>query len=115
MPAKTDREYGDTSFTSIPPELLDAARRLARSQKLYLYQLFAEAITDIDIKVNSGKKIDWPGLRRGKAGKGYHTRLELETLEKLRDGALKSDVNANIYFIAALRDFLRKHGHEVEI
>ncbi len=115
MPPKTDREYGDTSFTSIPPELLDAARRLARRQKIYLYQLFAEAIADIDIRARAGEKIEWPGFRRGSAGRGYHTRLEVDTLERLRLGAAECDVNANIFFIAALRDHLRKHGFDIEV
>jgi len=115
MPPKTNREFGDTSFTSIPPELLEAARDLAKRQKVYLYELFAEAIEDIDAEVKAGRKIEWPVMRRGSAGRGYHTRLETETLEKLRQGATESGVNANIFFLAALRDYLRKHGQEIEV
>lgn len=115
MPPKTDRVYGDTSFTSLPPELIDAAKNLARRRNVYLYELFGDAIDDIDCRIKAGEKIDWPVVRRGSAGRGYHTRLEIQTLERLREGAARSEVNANIFFMAALRDYVRKHSLETHI
>jgi hypothetical protein len=115
MPPKTDREYGDTSFTSIPPALIDAVRDLARKKNVYLYELFAEAISDLNARAKAGEKIEWPVARPRPANRGYHTRLEVSVLEDLRNGIAKSEVKANIYFMAALRDYLRKQGIEIEL
>ena len=68
-----------------------------------------------DSRIKAGEKIDWPVVRRGSAGRGYHTRLEIQTLERLREGAARSEVNANIFFMAALRDYVRKHSLENHI
>ena len=115
MPPKTDLEYGDTSFTSVPPDLLEAARGLASRQNVYLYELYGDAIRELNIRVQAGNKIEWPVSRPRPAKGGYHTRLEIGALDSLRDGVAKCQVKANIFFIAALRDYLHKHGIEVEV
>ena len=114
MPAKTDREYRETSFTSIPSHLLDAVRDISDRKRVYLYELFAEAISDLNTRIDSGEKIEWPQARKIPR-KVYHTRMEIDVLESLRDACEKQGIKKNIYFMAALRDYLRKHGLEVEI
>jgi hypothetical protein len=114
MPPKTDRVYGETSFTSIPSELIEAVRGLADRQNVYLYELFAKAISDLNRRIDSGEKIEWPQARKIPR-KVYHTRMEIDVLESLKDACEKHAIKKNIFFIAALRDYLLKHGLEVEI
>lgn len=115
MPPRTDKEYGDTSFTSVPPELLDAARDLARKRKVYPRDVFTLAILDLITRLNAGKTTKWPQARPGKAGRPYHTRLEVEVLEKIRDASERHEVKTNIFFMAALRDYLNRNGYQFEI
>lgn len=115
MPPRTDKEYGDTSFTSIPPELLDAARDLARKRKVYPRDVFTLAILDLIHRLDAGKTTKWPQARPGKAGKPYHTRLEVEVLEKIRAASERHEVKTNIFFMAALRDYLTRQGFQFDI
>jgi hypothetical protein len=41
--------------------------------------------------------------------------MEKETLEALRQASEKHDIRINIVFMAALRDYLRKHGYEIDV
>jgi hypothetical protein len=45
----------------------------------------------------------------------YNASMEKETLEALRQASEKYDIRINSVFMAALRDCLRRRGHEIEI
>lgn len=112
---RTDREYDDTSFTGLPPELLDAARQLAHRRKVYPRDVFQDAITELLFRLNAGERADWPQSRPKIGQNPYHTRLETEVLGAMRGACDKLRVKKNIFFLAALRDYLRRNGFEVEI
>jgi hypothetical protein len=115
MPPRTDREYGDTSFTGLPSSLLEAARDLAKQRKTYPRDVFQDAIAEFIPRLDAGESIDWP-LSRPKVGTvPYHTRLEVDVLEVMRAACDRHHLRKSIFFMTALRDYLRKHGFEIEV
>jgi hypothetical protein len=115
MPPRTDREYGDTSFTGLPGDLLDAARELAKRQKVYPRDVFTEAILELIPRLDAGEAVEWPRSRPRVGTKPYHARLEVGVLETMRKACKRHEVKVNILFMAALRDYLRKHGFEIDV
>lgn len=115
MPPKTDAEYGDTSYTGIPPQFIEAARKLARKRKVYLRDVFTEAVLELIPRLDAGETVDWPKVSPGKGEKQrpYHTRLEISVLEDIRSACDRHEIKGNIFFIAALRDYLRKQGQDI--
>jgi hypothetical protein len=118
MPPKTDRDYSSTSFTGLPSELIDGTRDLADRKDMFMYDVFREAIEDLTDHLDSlpsTQRYDWP-LSRPKTGTTpYNARMETDVLESMRSTCERYGVKKNIFFMAALRDHLRKHGIEVEI
>src|SRR3954447_8085579 len=115
MPPRTDREYGDTSFTGLPSSLLDAARDLAKRQKVYPRDVFTEAIQDLITRLDAGKTIEWLVSRPRVGTTPYHTRLEVDVLEEMRKACELHHVRKSTFFLTAMRAHLRKHGIEVEV
>jgi hypothetical protein len=115
MPPRTDREYGDTSFTGLPSSLLDSARDLAKRQKVYPRDVFTEAIQDLITRLDAGETIEWPLSRPYVGTTPYHTRLEVEVLEEMRKACERYRLRKSLFFLTAMRDHLRKNGIEVEV
>jgi uncharacterized protein (DUF4415 family) len=117
MPPKTDREYASTSFTGLPSELIEMTRELADEKDVFLYNIFRDAIEDLisRLKTMEAKKYEWP-LARPKTGTvPYNARMEEDVLDDMRAACERWKVKKNIFFMAALRDYLRKHGRDVEV
>jgi hypothetical protein len=118
MPPKTDREYSSTSFTGLPSDLIETIRADAAKSGKYLYDVFREAIEDLASNLNAlppNRKYDWPQARPKTGTTPYNARMETDVVEALRAESDKHGVKKNIFFMAALRDYLRKRGIEVEI
>ncbi|MGF7213212.1 hypothetical protein GGE65_007848 [Skermanella aerolata] len=116
MPPRTNKEYGDTSYTGIPDQLLDSARKLARDRNIYPRDVFTEAVLELIPRLDAGDVVEWPKVAPAKGGKQkpYHTRLEVGVLEAIRNACDRHEVKGNVFFIAALRDYLRKNGYATE-
>src|SRR4051812_20774457 len=112
MPPKTDREYGDTSFTGLPSSLIEAARDLAKRQKVYPRDVFQDAVSDLIARLDAGEVVEWPQSRPRTGTTPYHARMEISVLEDMRKSCERHLVKKNIFFLAALRDHLRQHGFE---
>src|SRR4051794_23482271 len=115
MAPRTDREYGDTSFTGLPNSLLNAARDLAKRQKVYPRDIFTEAIQDLITRLDAGETVEWLVSRPRVGTTPYHTRLEVEVLEEMRKACELHHVRKSTFFLTAMRAHLRKHGIEVEV
>lgn len=118
MPAKTDREYVSTSFTGLPSNFVEMFRDEAAKSDKYLYDVFREAIDDLASMLDRASpnvKYDWPQARPKTGTTPYHARMEVDVVEKLRAVSEEHGVKKNIFFMAAVRDYLRKRGYEVEI
>ena len=53
MPPKTDREYASTSFTGLPSDLIESMRDLAQRRGMFLYDVFREAIENLNLALAS--------------------------------------------------------------
>jgi hypothetical protein len=118
MPPKTDREYKYTSFTGLPSDLIDAIREEADRQDVYLHEIFREAIEDLASVMESmtpEQQYDWPLARPKTGSTPYNARMEVDVVETLRAVSDKHGIKKNILFMAALRDYLRKRGRQVQI
>jgi hypothetical protein len=115
MPPRTDREYGDTSFTGLPSSLIDAARDLAKRQKVYPRDVFTEAIQNLISRLDAGETIDWLVSRPRVGTTPYHARLEVEVLEEMRKACERHHVRKSTFFLTGMRDHLRQNGIEVEV
>jgi len=115
MPPRTDREYGDTSFTGLPSSLLDSARDLAKRRTVYPRDVFTEAIQDLITRLDAGETVEWLVSRPRVGTTPYHTRLEVEVLEEMRKACELHHVRKSTFFLTAMRAHLRKHGIEVEV
>lgn len=115
MPPRTDREYGDTSFTGLPPELIDAVRELAKQRCVYPRDVFTDAIQELIPRLDAGEDIVWPRSRPRVGTRPYHARLEVGVLDEMRKACERHEVKTNIFFMAALRDHLRRSGVEIEV
>jgi hypothetical protein len=118
MPPRTDREYASTSFTGLPADLTEIIRAEAAKSGKYLYDIYREAIDDLASHLNalpSNQKYEWPQARPKTGTIPYGARMEVDVVETLHAASAKHGVKKNIFFMAALRDYLRKRGIEVEI
>src|SRR4051812_27833708 len=84
MPPRTDREYGDTSFTGLPSSLVQGARDLAKRRRVYPRDVFQDAIGELITRLDAGEAVDWPQSRPGIGQTPYHARLEIDVLEDMR-------------------------------
>lgn len=117
MPARTGREYAETSYSSVPPGLIDGARALARRRKVYVRDVYTDAFLKFIDHVDAGGKVEWaklPPIDRENPQRGYHVRLEVEVLDTIRQACERHQVKGNVLFITALRDLLRSEGVEVD-
>ena len=117
MPSRTGREIGKTSYSSVPPDLLEAARELAKQKQAYLHEIFTEAVNKIIQRMDAEQEIEWarpPKRRKGKLHRPYPVKMDVEVLARLRAACDSHDVNGNLVFITALRDYLRTNGFDVE-
>lgn len=115
VPPKTDKEYDDTSFTGIPEEVKDAARELAERRDCYPRDVHQEAINELIARVDAGESVSWPQARPRVGQRPFHTRMEKVIMENMRVYAKRCHVKLNIFFLAALRDHLRKHGFDIDV
>jgi hypothetical protein len=115
MPPRTDREYGDTSFTGLPSSLIQSARDLAKQQKVYPRDVFTEAILALIARLDTGETPDWLVSRPRVGTTPYHTRLEVDVLEEMRKACELHHIRKSTFFMTAMVDHLRKHGIEVEV
>lgn len=118
MPPKTDREYGYTSFTGLPPDLVEMMRQHAIQTDVYLYTVLQDAVGDLISHLDNmpaAQKYEWPQARPKTGTVPYNARMEIDVLDDMRAACERYGVKKNIFFMAALRDFLRKNGIEVEI
>src|SRR5690349_7606276 len=115
MPPKSDKEYGDTSFTGIPSQVIEAAKDLAKRRDVYPRDVFTDAIHELIARMDGGEAIDWPMTRPGTGTRPYHTRLEVGVLEEMRAACDRHQVRKVVFFLAALRDHLRKNGFDVKV
>jgi hypothetical protein len=115
MPPRTDREYGDTSFTGLPSSLIDAARDLAKRQKVYPRDVFQEAILALIARLDAGETVEWLVSRPYVGTRPYHARMEVDVLEEMRKACERHHIRKSTFFLTGLRDHLRQNGIEVEV
>src|SRR5688572_26902004 len=115
MPPKTDAEIEGTSFTGIPSQVMQAVREIASGRGVYQRVVYGEAVTDLLRRVNAGEAIDWPHTRPGTGGRPVNARFEAETLEEMRATCERIGVRKVVFFLAALRDYLRANGYDPDI
>lgn len=118
MRPKADRSFSSTSFTGLPEELIETVRAEADRSDRYLYEIFREAIDGLVSRIGKegcARTYNWP-LARPKIGTiPYNARMDADTVKALRDASDHYGVKKNIFFMAALRDYLRKSGIEIDI
>src|SRR3954466_8858624 len=101
MPPRTDREYGDTSFTGLPSSLIDAARDLAKRQKVYPRDVFTEAILALIARLDAGEAVEWLVSRPYVGTTPYHARLEVDVLEEMRKACEMQHIRKSTFFLTA--------------